>query len=133
MSSAPWELAWALLCLLIVMTPTALICLDDPSLSFAVVDRFRSAGWRVARGMGEALQLQPDLVVLDARADYLLKALKTDPRTSRLTVVAIGDAELRPRCLQLGALACLPRPLDLTAFETLTDFIEHGVASTVAA
>ena len=110
------------------MTPTALICLDDPPLAFAVVDRFRSVGWRVARGVGEAPRLQPDLVVLDARADGLIEALKTDPRTSRLTVVAIGDAELRNRCLQLGALACLPWPIDLTAFDAITDFIAHGAS-----
>lgn len=112
------------------MPLTSLICLDDPALSGAVLDRFQTQGWRTTTKVQDAAALQPDLVVLDARALYLLEALKSDPRTSRLSVVVIGgpgDWDLKSRCLKLGALAYLARPLDLGPFDALTRFIEFGL------
>jgi CheY-like chemotaxis protein len=113
------------------MAPSVLICLDDAAVSAVVQSRFEAMGWRRIAGpfLGAAVKQQPDLIVLDARADYLLKALKRDRRTAHLTVVVIagyGDFERRERCLELGALAFLARPADFAAFDTLTGFIEHG-------
>ncbi len=112
------------------MPLTSLICLDDPGLCGAVLDRFQTQGWRTTTKVHEAAALQPDLVVIDARALYLLEALKSDPRTARLSVVVIGgsgDWDLKGRSLKLGALAYLTRPLDLAAFDALTRFIESGL------
>jgi len=110
--------------------PTVFICLDDAELAAAVEARFRLFGWhRVA-----ALAKEPDLVVLDGRADFLIRAMKSDARTSRLTVVAIGGygaAEQKSRCIDAGALAYIERPIELEQFDTLTRFIEHGRSGAV--
>ncbi len=113
------------------MAPTALICLDDPALASAVAARFKLFGWRTVGGdfLRVALKHQPELIVVDGHADYLIKALKADARMAGLTVVAIGnhaEASCRQKALDAGALAFLDRPIELQQFDTLTRFIEHG-------
>jgi len=111
------------------MTLKALICLDDQTLCAGIAARFEQLGWRCFSKdfLATALWRQPDLVVLDARADFLLKALKADPRTAQLPVVVIGfDVATKARCLQLGALAWLSRPLEPGALDAFTSFLEHG-------
>ncbi|MBL8956599.1 MAG: hypothetical protein JNK82_37840 [Myxococcaceae bacterium] len=113
------------------MPATALICLDDFTLCGVVTSRFKLFGWRCLVGefLRTALKHQPELVVVDAHADYLIKALKADARTARLTVVAIGrygDLELKAKAIAAGALAVIARPIELDQFDTFTRFIEHG-------
>lgn len=113
------------------MQTTVQLCLDDDALTAAVTRRFSNAGWRCVSGplLETAARHQPDLLIIDARAEFLLGLVKNDPRTSRLTVVAIsgfGDADRRQRCLAAGALAVLAQPLDSHAFDAFTTFIEHG-------
>ena len=105
------------------MAPTALLCVDDAAKAKAIEGRLCGRGWRV---LGGAFGCDADLVLLDAHATYLLKALKTNARTARLSVVAIGPLELRARCLELGALAFLTWPVEAEPFDALTRFIEHG-------
>jgi DNA-binding response OmpR family regulator len=122
------------------MGARALICLDDSALTAALVTSLLNRGWEcvtddsLVGAVGLTAMHAPDLVLLDARADQVLRALKADARTTRATVVMIGadrDEERRKKALDAGALAHLGKSAGVEQLDTLTAFIEHGRSGAV--
>ena len=77
-----------------------------------------------ARGLTSALALQPDLVLLDMQLPDMsgldvLNALRSDPRTRSLRVVALSASAMREdmeRAKALGAIDYWTKPLELQQF-----------------
>lgn len=122
------------------MGATALICLDDPALTASLSECFGAHGWQCVTDdslvgtPGLVKERQPELVVLDARADLVLRALKADEQTSRTSVLMISTSDAfdrRERCLLAGALAFADRAAARETVERLIDFIEHGRSGAV--
>ena len=65
----------------------------------------------------------PDLVLLDIRMpgmsgeQVLAKIKATHPGIAVIMVTALRDVEVSMRCMQLGAIECLSKPLDLENLE----------------
>jgi DNA-binding response OmpR family regulator len=120
------------------MGARALICLDDPALTASLVTRLLALGWEcvtddsLVGALGLTATHAPDLVLLDARADQVLRAIKTDLRTKRASVVMIGpDESRREKALEAGALVFLSTRAGLEPLDALTTFIEHGRSGAV--
>lgn len=108
-------------------TPRSILIVDDDDdirelLRFAL----ESDGYRVedARGGAEALELlrtveTPDLAIVDLmmpvmNGQELATALRSSPATSRLPLLVMsGDPRACDRALQMQALACLVKPVEL--------------------
>jgi CheY-like chemotaxis protein len=99
-------------------------------------DLARERGFKavLARGgpaaMGLAHEYGPDAVLLDVDAEgRLLQALKQEPRTRHLPVIAIGAPEGRQDALRCGAAAYLERPADAaelgSALGDLVSFLDR--------
>jgi DNA-binding response OmpR family regulator len=122
------------------MSLNALLSLDDPALTASLSACLRDRGWECATDdslvgtLALFKRLSPELVVLDARADLVLRALKADAASTRASVVMISSADaphLRNRCLRLGALAFADRVSARGTVENLIAFIEHGRSGAV--
>lgn len=100
-----------------------LVVNDDPSVLGDLKSHLEEAGYEVllaadgAAGLQLASSAAPDLVLLDVDMPYwngygLFQRLKADPATRQIPLVFLtADEQLEARTLQLGANACLRKPL----------------------
>jgi DNA-binding response OmpR family regulator len=116
------------------MTGMALICVDDPALTASLVRCLGAKGWdcvtdeSLVGTLTLVARYAPDLLLLDARAEPLLRELKGDERTALTTVLMVSAAgcDRRRECLDAGALAVVDRPTGLDVVDDVSTFITQG-------
>lgn len=134
--------------------PTALIVEDEPEANRLLTLLVQLRGYRTESTLTgrEALRQlatrPPDVVLLDLMLPDIdglevCRAIKSNPETSLLPVIVVSAAlahENRPRCLQLGALAYIPKPyVAEQIFEALAaadawnrELAQHGHSGVIA-
>ncbi len=113
---------------------------DNLSYLSALLDRFNYQLYKAASA-GEALEsaaiavpslIITDLGLTDMHGFELMRQLKQNPLTSQVPLIALNsheDQDVKKRCLELGALGCLSRPLDA---ETLYRTVQVAIEKTRA-
>lgn len=103
-----------------------ILVVDDDTLFHEYIELLMSSAARVlpARdgklGVEVARQTLPDLIFMDLRMPILdgfsaVKALKDDPTTSHIPIIAVtahGVEEIRPRAMSAGASGIITKPVD---------------------
>ncbi len=121
-----------------------LILENDRTFSSILSDLARERGFKVLLasrgdvGLAMARHYRPDAVTLDTNLPGMdgwtvLDRLKHDPATRHIPVHIISTLDEAQRGLRLGALACLPKPVErealASAFSAIHTFIERKVKS----
>ncbi len=104
--------------------PTVLIVDDDPGVRSAFEALLQTEGYTVriatnsAEALGQVLDARPDVVLLDLRMATVhglevLQLMRTAvPSTRAVIVSAFLNDDIRRRAFELGACACLDKPVN---------------------
>ena len=122
------------------MTPRVLIVDDDPAIRSLLVEALTYAGYETAAapdgeaGVALARSGRPSVVLMDLMMPKLdgagaIRALRADPRTAALRVIAMSaGTRLRELASQLSADSLLAKPFEL---DTLFDEVERQMGFAV--
>jgi CheY-like chemotaxis protein len=105
--------------------PSVLVVDDDPGVLSAFEAFLQNEGYRVwtathsAAALGQVIDARPDVVLLDLRMATVhglevLQLMRTAvPNTRAIIVSAFLNDDIRQRAFELGAYACLDKPVSL--------------------